>query len=121
MNLICNDVLTRVRRPRCVHPDSAWETPKLSRVGDRGDKNGMPYTVRAFGASTHRIIGVPPLSKDHPRSVWLVVKFRGDKSHKWDCLWIGDTNSFAEKLVFGGRHPNPVFTHYLPKGAPQPI
>jgi len=119
MTIICNDTLTLVRLPRFARAN--WRVPRTHRVGDKGDKNGMPYTVKAFGASTHRISGVPPLSREHPRSVWLVIKYKGDKNHKWDCLLIGDTNSFAEKLVFGGRHKNPIFTHFIPKGHAQPL
>jgi hypothetical protein len=113
MTIICNDQLTRVRTPSY---GQSWTVPKTYRVGDKGDKNGMPYTVKAFGASIRRRMGVPQF----PCSVWLIVKYRGDRTHKWDCLLIGDTNSFQERLIFGGPHPNPIFTHYWPKGAPQP-
>lgn len=114
MTPICNDVLTRVKLPSY---GQTWTVPKTYRVGDRGDKNGMPYTVKAFGASLYRRAGKVKL----PANVWLIVKYRGDKRHAWDCLLIGDTNSFQEKLVFGGRHPNPIFTHYWPKSEPQPL
>lgn len=51
----------------------------------------------------------------------MLVKYRGDKNHKWDMLLIGDTSSFQEKIVLGGRHPNPVFDRYWPKEWPQPL
>lgn len=114
MTLICNDVLTRVRVPSY---GQTWLVPKTYRVGDTGDKNGMPYTVKAFGASLRHKGGQAQL----PASVWLIVKYRGDKRHAWDCLLIGDTNSFQEKIALGGRHPNPIFTHYWPKQWPQPL
>lgn len=110
MTPICNDQLTRVRNPRW---GKLWTIPETYRVGDKGDKNGMPYTVKAFGACIHKMWGVKAFSPEHPRSVWMLVKYRGDRKHAWDCLLIGDTNSFAEPLVWGGRHPNPVFTHYV--------
>ncbi len=119
MTPICNDRLTRVRLPRFA--DNTWKVDRVIQVGDKGDKNGMPYTVKAFGACVHKLINVKPLSREHPRTVWMLVKYKGDKSHKWDSLCIGDTNSFQEPLVFGGPHPNPVFTHYWPKGWEQPL
>jgi hypothetical protein len=61
------------------------------------------------------------LSKEHPRLVWLIIKYKGNRNWKWDCLLIGDTNSFQEKIVLGAQHPNPVFTHYWPKAWPQPL
>lgn len=120
MNFLCNDQLTRVHCPSWADPKTC-PLPQTYRVGDKGDKNGMPYTVKAFGCLWLKRHSGRPLCREHPRSVWLLVKYTGDKAHKWDMLMIGDTNSFHEKLVFGGRHPNPVFTHYLPKGHPQPL
>lgn len=115
---LCNDILTLI----APAPWARWrKTPVVYRVGDKGDKNGMPYTVKAFGTSFRRRAGVPQISKERPCIVYLVIKYKGDKNHKWDCLLIGDTNSFRERLVFGGRHPNPIFTHYWPKGEVQPI
>jgi len=113
MTPICNDQLTRVKKPPF---GPGWDAPKSYRVGEKGDKNGMPYTVKAFGASIYRKLGKPQF----PANVWLLVKYKGDRSHSWDCLLIGDTNSFKERLVFGGPHPNPIFTHYWPKLEPQP-
>lgn len=114
MTPICNDQLTRVNNPSY---GQSWPQPKVYRVGDKGDKNGMPYTVKAFGASIKTKMCVPQL----PACVWLLVKYRGDKNHAWDMLLIGDTNSFQEKIVLGGRHPNPVFDRYWPKEWPQPF
>lgn len=120
MSPIVNDQLTAVNCPAWAKPDH-WRE-QTYRVGDVGDKNGMPYTVKGFGCATHRLVGVPPLSREHPRAVWLVVKYRGDRSWKWDCLLIGDTNSFREKLIFANQpHRNPVFTHFVPRGTVVPI
>lgn len=119
MTPICNDRLTLVRLPRFA--DKTWECPRVIQVGEKGDKNGMPYTVKAFGCCVHKLINVPALSRQKPRVVWMLVKFKGDKQHKWDALCIGDTNSFKETLVFGGPHPNPVFTHYWPPEWAHPL
>ena len=115
---ICNDVLTRIAVPRWGR---SADTEVVYRIGDKGDKNGMPYTVKAFGTYFRRVGGVPQVSKENPSIVYLVIKYRGDRNHKWDCLLIGDTNSFRERLVFGGRHPNPIFDQYWPAGEVQPI
>lgn len=121
MTPICNDHLTRVRRPHWAAPDTFWDKPKVYRVGDKGDKNGMPYTVKAFGTYYRRVGGRAQIGPDQPKLVWLVIKYKGCRRHQWDCLLIGDTNSFQERLVLGGRHPNPIFTHYWPKGEKQPL
>ena len=114
MNHLCNDCLTQVRD----HYGKPIP-PTTYRVGDKGDKNGMPYTIKAFGATLHRIPGIPPASLAHPRCVHLLVKYRGDKRHAWDQLCIGNTNSFAEPLVVGiFPHRNPAFDYYNGKIEP---
>ena len=121
MTPICNDQLTRVRKPSYAASADFWEVPKVYRVGDKGDKNGMPYTIKHFGTLYRRRGGVAQIGPEQPRLVWLVIKYKGDRAHKWDCLLIGDTQSFRERIVLGGRHPNPIFTRYWPKGGRQPL
>ena len=116
MTPICNDVLTRVRQSGAV----TWtELERTFRVGDKGEKNGMPYTIKGFGSIIELDYKNKRVKNGRPHCVWMCVKYKGDKAHKWDTLMIGMTDSFQEKLVFGGQHPNPVFTHYLPKGYAQ--
>lgn len=117
MTPILNDQLSRVRTPGFARS----APPQVFRVGERGEKNGMPYTVKGFGAFVSRSPGLKPLSREHPRVVWMLVKYQGCRRWKWDALLIGDTNSFAERIVLGGPHRNPVFTHYWPKQWPQPL
>lgn len=118
MTPICNDILTRVRQSGTVF----WtQLENTFRVGDKGTKNGMPYTVKGFGSIIKLDHQNKQVKADRPFIVWMMVKYTGDKAHKWDTLMIGFSDSFQEKLVFGGPHPNPVYTHLLPKGYAQPL
>lgn len=121
MNLICNDVLTRKAElpPPWQHDPTGLKT--VFRVGDKGDKNGMPYTIKAFGTYIKWRGGVPQIGPDRPTVVYLVIKYRGARAHKWDCLIIGDTRTFQERIILGGRHPNPIFDQVWPKDRPQPF
>lgn len=112
MTPICNDILTRVRDPFF---GKNWPAD-VFRVGDKGNKNGMPYMVKGFGAYIKWRAGQPQF----PALVWKIIKYRGSRAWKWDSLLIGDTTCFHEKLVFGGPHRNPIFTHLWPKEKPQP-
>lgn len=103
MTYICNDQLTRIANPAT---GKNWKTPKTYRVGDIIEKNGMKCPIRAFGAFIRHSAGIPPMSAERPRCVYAVVKY--PKVRGWVSLFIGDTNSFQEKLVFG-THKNPVF------------
>ena len=115
MTPICNDQLTRVRNPIWMN---GCQLPATYRVGDVGDKNGLPYTVKAFGTY---IKHAWRFDEEKPTVVYLIIKYRGSRTHKWDCLLIGDTACFQEKIVLGGIHTNPVFTHYWPANMPQPL
>ena len=118
MTPICNDQLTRVRQGRVC---KFTQLERTYRVGDRGDKNGMPYTIKAFGMNCQSLRRLREGEDNIAPSVWMLVKYRGDKRHKWDSLLIGDTSSFQESIVLGGLHPNPAFTHYWPKDWAQPF
>ena len=118
MTPICNDQLTRIRNPPY---GKDWLVPRIIRVGDKGMRGSTPFTVKAFGMSSWTGSYREPITEENPRTVWMLVKMRGWRDHKWLALMIGDTNSFQEKIVLGGIHPNPVFTHYHPKGEPQPL
>jgi hypothetical protein len=119
MTPICNDQLTRVRQP--ADKMRFTELEQTFRVGDKGDKNGMPYTIKGFGSIIKLDHEKKTVKKEKMISVWMMVKYKGKKAHKWDTLWIGFDHCFKEKLVFGGLHPNPVYTHLLPKGYAQPV
>ena len=98
MRYVCNDQLTRVRTPDF---GTGWTVPRTYRVGDQGERNGMPYTIKAFGVSDRRNMkpGWTPL-------VWLVIKYLGVPD--WDVLLIGNAGCFDEKLV-RSKHKNRVF------------
>ena len=116
MTPICNDQLTRVRQSGAVR----WKDLKRTfRVGDKGSHHGMTYTVKGFGSIIKLDHQQKRVKSDRTYGVWMMVKYTGKKSHKWDTLLIGFSDSFQEKLVFGGLHPNPVYTHLLPKGYAQ--
>lgn len=97
MTYVCNDQLTRIGKPE-FGPD--WATPKTYRVGDRGEKHGHPYIIRAFGVSPNHN-GKPPL-------VWMIAKWKGNRD--WIEMLIGREDCFREKLV-RGVHRNKVFRY----------
>jgi hypothetical protein len=103
MKFICNDQLTRVRVPYWCENAII---PRTYQIGGTGEKNGMRYTIHAFGSRIESMPGVPEMSPEAPRLVWMFVKFKGIRG--WVPLLIGDTNSFHDKLVFG-IHNNAVF------------
>jgi hypothetical protein len=116
VNPLCNDQLTRIKNPSY---GSTWEVPKVYRVGDQGMRGSRPYTVKAFAVNSY---GLKRIVRDGAgtSSVWMCVKMRGWRDHAWLPLLIGHADSFQEKLVLGGCHPNPVFDHHWPEGWAQP-
>ena len=104
MTPICNDHLTRVRQGR-VYKFTQLE--RTYRVGDRGDKNGMPYTIKAFGMNCQSLRRLREGEDNIAPSVWMLVKYRGDKRHKWDSLLIGDTPPFRNPSSSAGCIPTP--------------
>ena len=116
MTPICNDILTRVKQSGVMR----WtQVERTFRVGDTGSHHGMAYTIKGFGSVIKLDHQNKRIKADRTFPVWMMVKYRGDKAHKWDTLLIGFADSFQEKLVFGGLHPNPVYTRLLPKGYAQ--
>lgn len=82
---LANDVLTRVRNPKLGRN---WDCPKQYRAGDKGEKNGRPYTIKCFTVDRHRSPGALTYAK---------VRFRGEKRYTY--LWIGEEPNFQERFV----------------------
>jgi hypothetical protein len=78
---LANEALTRIRNP---HHGQSWKCPRVYMVGEKGEKNGQPYTVRFFSVSSGGF-------------VYANVRFQGDRNYT--PLWIGERGGFQERLV----------------------